>query len=312
MYFAARAVTRPPGAQPPPDPSRMLLYILSRGHHLYSTERLAEAARRQGLKVQILDPTRINVVLAEASVTFSLGGQPLRCPDLVIGRFSPVYTRLGAALLAQFASAGAKVSPGAVGLLTARDKWLAQTTMRASQIPMPPAAMVHDLSEVDDIVAALGGHPVIIKLLESTQGAGVMISRDPQTTLSILQSFESLHQGVLVQEYIPETGGADVRIIVCGTEVVAAMERTPAAGEFRSNLHRGATALATELSAVERATALAAVAAIGLDVAGVDVLRAGRGPLVMEVNASPGLEGIEGATGVDVAGAIIRYLSADR
>lgn len=289
----------------------MLIYLLSRGRSLYSTQRLATAARDLGHDVQILDPTALNVVLGVDEVIFYFDGEALAPPALVIGRFSPTYTRLGAALLAQFAAAGAKVTPEPIGLLTARDKWLAQTTLRSYGVPTPAAAMVHDLDGLALAIEEIGGHPVILKLLESTQGAGVMISRDAQTTLSILQSFESLHEGVLVQEYIADSGGADVRVIVCGREVVAAMERTPATGEFRSNLHRGGTAAATELTAVERATALAAAAAVGLGVAGVDLLRSSRGPLVMEVNASPGLEGIEGATGVEVAVAILTHLTAD-
>ncbi len=287
----------------------MLIYLLSRGRGLYSTQRLVAAARKLTHRVIVIDPLQLNVVLGEHEIAFYLDAERLALPDLVIGRFSPVYTRLGAALLAQFSAAGVRVTPAPRALLTARDKWLAQTTLRSAGVPTPAAAMVHDLTGVVQAIVELGGHPIIVKLLESTHGTGVMISKDPQTTTSILQSFESLHQGVLLQEYIAESGGADIRVIVCDGTVVAAMERRPAEGEFRSNLHRGGKAVPVELTAAEHATALAASAAVGLEVAGVDLLRSARGPLVMEVNASPGLEGIESCTGVDVAGAIVAHLT---
>ncbi len=307
MYFAARAGVAIRIASPQPDP-RMLIYLLSRGRSLYSTQGLVSAAEKAGHEAEVIDPLTINVVIAEGLLEFYLYGEPLDLPDLVIGRFSPVFTQLGSALLSQFAAAGARVTPAPQALLVARDKWRAQTALTDYGVATPAAAMVHDLDGLPFAIDRLGGHPVIIKLLESTQGAGVMLSREMQTTLSVLQSFGSLHQGVLIQEYVPDSGGADLRVIVCGGEIVASMERIPAVGEFRSNLHRGGRAVRAELTAAERTAALDAAAAVGLDVAGVDMLRSRRGPLVMEVNASPGLEGIEAASGVDVAGAIIAQL----
>ena len=288
----------------------MLVYLLSRGPYLYSTQSLRRAARALGHEVEILDPTRINVVVATSGLTFAYEGEPLPVPEVVIGRFAPTYTPLGSALLSQLAAAGAHVSPEPDALLLARNKWRAQSRLQQAGVAMPTATMVSDISYLDDAVAAVGGHPVIIKLLESTHGAGVMISRDAQTTRSILDAFSALHKGVLVQEYIAESQGRDLRVIVCGDEVVAAMQRTPRAGEFRSNLHRGGEAERVRLTEAEREVASRAAHAVGLEIAGVDLLRSRRGPLVMEVNASPGLEGIEATTGVDVARAMIRRATA--
>lgn len=287
----------------------MLIYLLSRGAYLYSTQSLLLAAKRAGHQVEILDPNRINAVITDAGSVLTYEGEPLDVADVVVGRFSPTYTPLGAALLSQFAATGAHVSPEPSALLLARNKWRAQTALQQAGIPMPAAAMVNDSDELEAIVADLGGHPVIIKLLESTHGAGVMISHDLQTTRSILEAFAGINKGALIQEYIAESGGRDLRVIVCGETVVACMQRNPAEGEFRSNLHRGGDAERAVLTDIERDTAIRAARAVGLEIAGVDMLRSRRGPLVMEVNASPGLEGIEGATQVDVAGGIVRQLT---
>lgn len=287
----------------------MRIYLLSRGPYLYSTQSLLLAAKRLGHKVEVLDPAMINTVISDARVVLSYQGEQLAPADIVIGRFSPTFTTLGADLLSQFAAAGALVSPQPNGLMLARNKWRAQTALQAAGVAMPTAAMLNDSSEVEPLVKALGGHPIIIKLLESTHGSGVMISHQTQSTQSIVESFAGLQKGVLLQEYIKESGGRDLRVIVCGSRVVAAMERVPAEGEFRSNLHRGGSALRIELTPDESDLAIRATKAVGLQIAGVDILRSHRGPLVMEVNASPGLEGIEATTNIDVASAIISHLA---
>ena len=286
----------------------MLIHLLSRNNHLYSTQRLFQAAVAAGCGVEIFDYSCINCVYAGAGPRLSYQGEPLAVPDVVIGRISPQYTPLGSALLQQYAQLGAACSPRAEALLLARDKWRSIGVLSQNGLATPYSAMVSDLDGLDDAVERLRGYPVVLKLLEGTHGQGVMLAPTPQAARSILGAFAGLNRGVLVQEYVAETRGADVRAIVCGGEVVAAMTRTPARDEFRSNLHRGGTARATTLSDDEGRLAVRAAEAVGLPVAGVDLLRAQRGPLVMEVNASPGLEGIEHATGTDVAGAIIAHL----
>ncbi len=293
------------GLDPP-----MLIYLLSRGPFLYSTQSLQLAGKRAGHRVEVLDPNNINAIVTDDGVRLSYEGEALETAQVVLGRFSPTFTPLGAALLSQFAATGAHVSPEPAALLLARNKWRAQTALQQAGIAMPKAAMINDMAGLEDSIASLGGHPVIIKLLESTHGAGVLISHDVRTTRSILEAFSGINKGALVQEYIAESGGRDLRVIVCGQEIVACMQRNPAEGEFRSNLHRGGDAERVQLSPEERDTALRAARAVGLEIAGVDMLRSRRGPLVMEVNASPGLEGIEGTTQVDVAGAMLRQLTA--
>ncbi len=285
----------------------MQLFILSRSNHLYSTQRLFKAARQHGHQCEILDYSRINTIIGSADTTFYYQEEQLARADMVIGRISPIYTPLGAALLSQFTEAGAYCAPISAALLLARNKWRALGALKQAGLAVPRSAMLSDRAQFSDIVEQLGGFPIIIKLLESTHGAGVILAPDARSALSTLDALASLHKGVLLQEYIAESGGADVRAIVCAGEVVAAMTRTPAAGEFRSNLHRGGIAQAITLSQNESQCAIRAAEAVGLDVAGVDFLRSNRGPLIMEVNASPGLEGIEAATQMDVAGHIIAH-----
>lgn len=288
----------------------MRIVILSRGAQLYSTQSLLRAAMRAGHEAEIFDYTQLNCILAaDGRVRLTYEGEDLEQPDAVLGRFSPTYTPLGASLMALLAAGGSRVSPSPTALPLARDKWQALTALRLAGVPVPATAMLNDAQELSEVAERLGGYPLVIKLLESTHGAGVVLARDAATARSILDAFASLHRGVLVQAFAADTGGADVRAIVCGGRVVAAMRRRPAPGEFRSNLHRGGSAEATELDARERDAVLRATAALQLEIAGVDLLRTTAGPLVLEVNASPGLEGIEGATGIDVAGAMIDTLA---
>ena len=287
----------------------MRIHLLSRNSLLYSTQRLFQAARQAGHEVEIFDYCALNVVFASSRPQLYYQQEALPAPDLVIGRVSPVYTPLGASLLDQYALLGTTTAPTADALLLARNKWRALGALSRAEVASPRTAMLSDLEQLDTIAEQLGGYPLVLKLLQSTHGSGVMLAPDRRTARSILDAFAGLHKGILIQEYIKESQGADVRAIVCGTRVVAAMTRTPASGEFRSNLHRGGTPQQTQLSERESLTVIRAARAVGLDVAGVDFLRSARGPLVMEVNASPGLEGIEGATGVDVARAIISYLT---
>ncbi len=266
------------------------------------------AAKKEGHFAEIIDYTLINSVIDKGRPKLFFEDERFDDIDAVVGRIGPTYTPMGAALLQQFEQCGAYVSPRSDALLLARDKWRAQCALVAAGVPMPKAAMINDLEQLDDIAHRLGGYPLVIKLLESTHGSGVILVRERKGARSTLDAFAGLHKGVLVQQYIAESNGEDIRAIVCGDKVVAAMKRTPPPGEFRSNLHRGGSAQVVELSKKETEVAILAAQTVGLDIAGVDILRSHNGPLVMEVNASPGLEGIEGATGMSVSAEMITQL----
>jgi ribosomal protein S6--L-glutamate ligase len=286
----------------------MKILILSRANFLYSTQSLFMAAKKDGHFAEIIDYSLINSIIDKGRPTLYFQDDRLDDIDAVIGRIGPTFTPMGAALLQQFEQLGVYVSPRADALLLARDKWRAQCALVAAGVPMPKAAMINDLEQLDELAERLGGYPLIIKLLESTHGSGVILVRERKGARSTLDAFAGLHKGVLVQQYIAESNGEDIRAIVCGNKVVAAMKRTPPPGEFRSNLHRGGTAQLVELSKQETEVAILAAQTVGLDIAGVDILRSHRGPLVMEVNASPGLEGIEGATGMSVSAEMMKQL----
>ena len=289
----------------------MQFVILSRWAHLYSTQSLFLAAKRAGHYTEILDYASINTYVTAGGIEHVYDGDKLPKVDGVIGRISPIYTPLGSALLDQFAHAGAFVSPSVPALKLARDKWQTLTALRQASIPIPDSAMVSDLNYLPEAVARLGGYPVVVKLLQSTHGEGVTLAHSEAQAYELLESYAALNTGVMLQRYVAESGGADVRAFVVGGEVVASMLRTPQAGEFRSNLHRGGSASVTTLTTEELEVATASAKTVGLGIAGVDFLRSNAGPLVMEVNASPGLEGIEMTTGIDVAGTVVRYLETE-
>lgn len=286
----------------------MRILILSRSNFLYSTQSLLLAAKKAGHYAEIIDYTLINSIIDKSRPSLFFEDERLDGIDAVVGRIGPTFTPMGAAIMQQFEYAGAYVSPSADGLLLARDKWRAQAALVAAGVAMPKAAMINDLEQLDELAERLGDYPLVIKLLESTHGSGVILVRDRKGGRSTLDAFAGLNKGVLVQEYIAESKGQDIRAIVCGQKVVAAMQRTPPPGEFRSNLHRGGSANVVKLSKKEEEVAVLAAQTVGLDIAGVDILRSHRGPLVMEVNASPGLEGIEGATGMSVSAQMIKQL----
>ena len=286
------------------------LAVLSRGARLYSTRRLVEAARRRGYAARAVDFAEVGVVL-DGRGGVDLSGAGIEGCNAALGRISPLYTPLGASVLAAVEAAGLACLPSAKALLGVRDKFRAHLTLGRAGVATPATAMVNDLRELPQVVERLGGYPLVAKPVTGTQGEYVLLVRDRAEAVAALRAAADERRGVLLQTYVAETGGADVRALVCGGRVVAAMTRTPAAGEFRSNLHRGGTPRATALSPAEAHLALGAAAALDLDFAGVDLLRTEGGPLVIEVNASPGLEGIETATGIDVAGALVDYL-ADR
>lgn len=290
----------------------MKLAILSRNAKLYSTRRLAEASRARGHSVRVLDPLRCYMRIASDGFSMHYRGRALADYDVVIPRVGASITRYGSAVLRQFELMGSYTPNTSDALLKARDKLRCHQLLAAEGIGMPATVFGDNPDDTHDLLAMLGPPPHVIKLNEGTQGAGVMLTEKPSASRSVIEALRGLYANFLVQEFVAEARGADLRCFVVGESVVAAMKRQAPKGEFRSNLHRGGTAKAVRASASEQEVAIRAASALGLGVAGVDLIRSNRGPLVLEVNASPGLEGIEEATGVDVAGAIIDHVAARR
>ncbi|MBA2079509.1 MAG: ribosomal protein S6 modification protein [Rhodanobacter sp. 68-29] len=286
----------------------MKIAILSRNTRLYSTQRLVEAARSRGHVVRVLDPLRCYVRIAPGSVAIRYKGKPVRDLDAAIPRIGTQSTFYGTAVLRQLETMGVYTPNSSDAVLRARDKLRSLQILAAQGIAMPVTVFGDNPDDTQDLLAMLGEPPHVIKLNEGSQGTGVVLAEKRSASQSVIEAFRGLYANFLVQEFVAEAKGCDLRCFVVGGKVVAAMQRVASAGEFRANLHRGGTAEAVKLSAAERRIAERAAAAMGLGIAGVDLLRSERGPLVLEVNASPGLEGIEAATGVDVAGAVIRLL----
>ncbi|MDQ3494354.1 MAG: 30S ribosomal protein S6--L-glutamate ligase [Pseudomonadota bacterium] len=287
----------------------MKLAILSRNSKLYSTRRLVEAARVRGHSVRVLDPLRCYVRISDAGFAMHYKGRPIAGYHAVIPRIGASITRYGNAVLHQFELMGSYTPNPSAAIANARDKLRCHQLLAAQGIGLPVTVFGDNPDDTHDLLSMLGPPPHVIKLNEGTQGAGVMLTEKPSASRSVVEALRGLYANFLVQEYIGEARGADLRCFVVGDRVVAAIRRQAQPGEFRSNLHRGGTAEAVEPDAAEVAMAVRAARGLGLGLAGVDLIRAARGPLVLEVNASPGLEGIEQATGQDIAGAIIEYVS---
>jgi ribosomal protein S6--L-glutamate ligase len=281
--------------------------ILSRRSGLYSTRRLREAAQERGHGVRVVNYLRcyMNITSGEPQVAYV--GEQLDF-DAVIPRVGSSYTFYGTAIVRQFELMGVYSVNGSAAMARARDKLWSTQLLAMAGVGIPETGFAHSVADIDGLIQEAPGPPLVVKLLQGTQGLGVVLAETRTAAHSVIGALRQLDANILVQEFIGEAAGADVRAFVVGGEVIAAMRRQGAADEFRSNLHRGGTATAIVPSAAEREVAITAAAAIGLNVAGVDILQAHRGPLVIEVNASPGLEGIEEATGVDVAGAIIEFM----
>jgi ribosomal protein S6--L-glutamate ligase len=284
--------------------------ILSRNAKLYSTQRLVEAARERGHTVRVLDPLRCYMQIAPGQFLLRYKGKPLNGIDAVIPRIGASVTFYGTAVLRQFELMGAYTPNGSDAVLRARDKLRCHQILAGEGLGLPVTVFGDNPDDTGDLLGMLGKPPHVIKLNEGTQGTGVILAENAGASRSVIEAFRGLYANFLVQEFIAEAKGADLRCFVVGDQVVAAMRRQASEGEFRSNLHRGGKATPVKLSAAEIDTALRAARAMGLGVAGVDLLRSKRGPLVLEVNSSPGLEGIEGASGVDVAGAIIDFVTS--
>jgi ribosomal protein S6--L-glutamate ligase len=286
----------------------MKIAILSRNAKLYSTVRLVEAARSRGHRVRVLDPLRCYMRIEPGNFAVHYKGRALADYDAVIPRVGASITFYGTAVLRQFEMMGVFTPNSSDAILRARDKLRCLQLLARETIGLPATVFGDNPDDTNDLLAMLGDPPHVIKLNEGSQGQGVLLAEKRSASQSVIEAFRGLYANFLVQEFIREANGADIRCFVVGGKVVAAMRRQGREGEFRSNLHRGGSASAAQLNAAEVDTALRAARVMGLNVAGVDLLRSKRGPLVLEVNSSPGLEGIEAATGIDVAGEVIEYL----
>jgi ribosomal protein S6--L-glutamate ligase len=288
----------------------MKLAILSRNSKLYSTRRLVEAARERHHSVRVLDPLRCYLRISSEGFGMHYKGRPIAGYSAVIPRIGASITRYGTAVLRQFELMGSYAPNPSDAIARARDKLRCHQLLAAQGIGLPVTVFGDNPDDTADLLSMLGPPPHVIKLNEGTQGTGVMLTEKPSASRSVIEALRGLYANFLVQEFIAEARGADLRCFVVGDQVVATMRRQAPKGDFRSNLHRGGTARAVRASAAEQATAVRAAAVLGLGVAGVDLIRSRRGPLVLEVNSSPGLEGIEAATGIDIAGRIIDFVVA--
>ena len=286
----------------------MKLGILSRNSKLYSTRRLVEAADQRGHEVRVVDPLRCYMNITAHSPQIHYKGDILDQFNAVIPRIGASITFYGTAVLRQFEMMNVYPLNESVGISRSRDKLRSLQLLSRRGIGLPVTGFAHSPDDIDDLLATVGGAPCVIKLLEGTQGLGVVLAETKQAAESVIQAFMGLKQHILVQEYIQEAKGSDIRCFVIGDKVVAAMKRQAKDGEFRSNLHRGGSASLCRITPEERATAVRAAKVMGLNVCGVDLLRSNHGAVVMEVNSSPGLEGIENASGKDVAGMIIEFI----
>jgi len=286
----------------------MNIAILSRNSKLYSTRRLVEAAQLRGHEVRVVDHLRCYMNITSMRPRVHYRGEMLEGFDAVIPRIGASVTFYGTAVLRQFEMMGVYPLNESVAISRSRDKLRSLQLLSRKGIGLPVTGFARSPDDVEDLLKMVGGAPLVIKLLEGTQGIGVVLAETKKAAESVIEAFMGLDANILVQEFIKEAGGADIRCFVIGEKVVAAMKRQGKEGEFRSNLHRGGTAELVRITPQERATAVRAAKIMGLNVAGVDLLRSNHGPVVMEVNSSPGLEGIERATGKDVAGMIIQFI----
>ncbi len=285
----------------------MKIAILSRNRKLYSTKRLVEAAEARGHKVRVIDALRCYMNISSHRPSIHIKGENLEGFDAVIPRIGASITFYGTAVLRQFEMMGVFPVNESVAISRSRDKLRSLQLLSRKGVGLPVTGFAHSPDDVDDLLETVGGAPLVIKLLEGTQGIGVVLAETRKAAESVIEAFMGLSANILVQEFIKEAGGADIRCLVVGGKVIAAMKRQGAEGEFRSNLHRGGSASLIKLTPEERSTATRAAKIMGLNVCGVDILRSNHGPVVMEVNSSPGLEGIESATGKDVADIIIEF-----
>lgn len=286
----------------------MKIAMMARNAKLYSHQRLKEAAEERGHELHIINTLRCYMNIASRRPEIYYNGDKLTGYDAVIPRIGASVTFYGLAVLRQFEMMGVYPLNESVAIGRSRDKLRSMQLLARDGIGLPVTTFAHDPKQTDEVLKLAGGAPIVIKLLEGTQGLGVVLADTDRSATSVIEAFRATGTNILLQEFIKEAGGTDIRAIVVGGKVIAAMKRTGAEGEFRSNLHRGGSAQLIKLSPEERSTAIRAAKTMGLSVCGVDMLRANHGPVVMEVNSSPGLEGVEKATGLDVAGKIIEHI----
>lgn len=289
----------------------MKIGILSRDSNLYSTRRLKEAGEARGHQVEIIDHMKCVLLIEKKNPMVLYNGIRLDYFDAIIPRIGASVTFYGAAVVRQFEMMKVLSAVSSLALIRSRDKLRSLQILSRAGLGMPKTVFMDYSRDTEGIIEAVGGAPVIIKLLEGTQGLGVVLAEDKKSAQSVIEAFNDLHARIIVQEYIKEAKGADIRAFVVDGEVIGAMKRQAKSGEFRSNLHRGGQATVYKLSRLEKQNAITAAKKLGLTVAGVDMLPSKRGPLIIEVNSSPGLEGIEGATKVDIAGRIITFLESN-
>ena len=286
----------------------MKIAMLARNANLYSHQRLKQAAEERGHELDIINTLRCYMNIASRRPEVYYNGEKLPKYDAVIPRIGASVTFYGLAVLRQFEMMGVYPLNESVAIGRSRDKLRSLQILAREGIGLPVTTFAHDPKQTEEVLKLSGGAPLVIKLLEGTQGIGVVLADTDRSAKSVIEAFRGVKVNILVQEFIKEAGNSDIRALVVGGKVVAAMQRTGAEGDFRSNLHRGGSAQQIKISPEERSTAIRSAKAMGLNVCGVDLLRANHGPVVMEVNSSPGLEGVEKATGIDVAGRIIELL----
>ncbi len=286
----------------------MRLAMLARNPGLYSHQRMVAAARTRDHTIDVINTLHVHMNITSNRPTLRYGGKKLPIYDAVIPRIGASITHYGLAVLRQFEMQGVYPLNESVAIGRSRDKLRALQLLARAGIGLPVTAFAHGPRKAEDVIQEVGGAPVVIKLLEGTQGMGVVLAETEASAKSIIEAFSAANVNIMVQEFIREAEGSDIRALIVGERVVAAMKRIGREGEFRSNLHRGGKGESIELSSEETYTALRSAKILGLNVCGVDMLRSRRGPVVMEVNSSPGLEGIEQATGLDIATGIIEFL----
>ena len=286
----------------------MLIYVLSRNKELYSTRRLVEEAKNKDWEVKVIDYLRCTIEIMKGELVINYQGKVLPTPDAIIPRIGASRTFYGTAMVRHFEMMEVFSTSGNLAIARSRDKLRSLQVLSRNDVDMPRTVFASNKSNAKDVIELSGGAPLVLKILEGTQGVGVVLVDSKKAAKSVLDAFYGMDVNLLVQEYIEEASGSDIRVFVVNGEVVAAMKRQGADGDFRSNLHQGGSASVYKLNRKEKTTALAAARAMGLGVCGVDMISSKRGPLVMEVNSSPGLEGIEKSTNINVALKIMDYI----
>jgi len=289
----------------------MRVYILSRNKELYSTRRLVEEATAMGWEVKVIDYLKCTIEIMKNELVVNYQGKILPTPDAIIPRIGASRTFYGTAMVRHFEMMEVFSTSGNLAIARSRDKLRSLQVLSKNGVDMPRTVFASNKSSAKDVIALSGGTPLVLKILEGTQGVGVVLVESEKAAKSVLDAFYGMDVNLLVQEFIEEAGGADIRAFVVGGEVVGAMKRQGAEGDFRSNLHQGGSATLYKLNKKEKKTALEAAKAMGLGVCGVDMIQSKRGPLVMEVNSSPGLEGIEKSTNINIAHKIMEYIAAN-